>query len=148
MWPSDQEKKEESDPEGEWHSDPEGEFHSDAEGSDGRFNEWLLLQKDSTEATAEHMSVQSANVDEGGDAGDDNGDGATATVEDLVAVYKQSPDAEITSELYESLTHSWHARSDVDPVLGTIGYSKRKSGKAATKLWLKRGKSTRAGSAL
>ncbi len=106
------------------------------------------MQKDSTEAIAEHMSVQSANVDEDGDAGDDNDDGANATVEDLVAVYKQSPDAEITAELYESLSYSWHARSDVDPVLGTIGYAKHKGGKAAAKHWLKRGKSTRGGSAL
>ena len=106
------------------------------------------MQKDSTEANAEHMSVQSANVDEDGDAGDDNGDGATATVEDLVAVYKQSPDAEITAELYESLSYSWQARSDVDPVLGTIRYAKRKGGTAAERQWFKRGKSTRGGSAI
>ncbi len=99
--------------------------------------------------TAEHMSVQSAHADDEGDAdeGDDD-DEANATVEDLVSVYKQSPDAEITAELYESLSHSWHARSDVDPVLGTIGYAKRKGGKAVEKYWRRRGKSTRGGSAM
>ena len=128
---------------------------NDTEGTvDVPFNAWRLLQdqkhaaKDGAEAmdTAEHMSVQSAHADDEGDADDD--DEANATVEDLVSVYKQSPDAEITAELYESLSHSWHARSDVDPVLGTIGYAKRKGGKAAEKHWRRRGKSTRGGSAM
>ena len=130
---------------------------NDTEGTvDVPFNAWRLLQdqkhaaKDGAEAmdTADHISVHSADADEAGNADDDDDDEADATVEDLVTLYKQSPDAEITAELYESLSYSWHARSDVDPVLGTIGYAKHKGGKAAAKHWLKRGKSTRGGSAI
>ena len=129
---------------------------NDTEGTvDVPFNAWRLLQdqkhaaKDGAEAmdTAEHISVHSADVDEAGNADDDD-DEAYATVEDLVTLYKQSPDAEITAELYESLSYSWQARSDVDPVLGTIGYAKRKGGNAAERQWFKRGKSTREGSAI
>ena len=129
---------------------------NDTEGTvDVPFNAWRLLQdqkhaaKDGAEAmdTAEHISVHSADVDEAGNADDDD-DEAYATVEDLVTLYKQSPDAEITAELYESLSYSWQARSDVDPVLGTIGYAKRKGGTAAERQWFKRGKSTRGGSAI
>ena len=131
---------------------------NDTEGTvDVPFNAWRLLQdqkhaaKDGAEAmdTADHISVHSADADEAGNADDDDDDDeADATVEDLVTLYKQSPDAEITAELYESLSYSWQARSDVDPVLGTIGYAKRKGGTAAERHWFKRGKSTRGGSAI
>ena len=106
------------------------------------------MQKDSTKATAEHTAVQSANVDAGDDAVVDSGGAATA--DDLVMAYKQSPepDAEINEELYCALSRSWLNRADVDPILGTIGYDKGKRAKRGAKIWMQRGKSTRAGSAL
>ena len=107
-----------------------------------------MLQKD---AAAEHTAAQSSQ-----DAGDDAvvDSGGAATADDLVMVYKQSPepDAEINEELYSALSRSWLNRADVDPILGTIGRGTRKRAKAGAKsgakVWMQRGKSTRAGSAL
>ena len=103
-----------------------------------------MLQKD---AAAEQTAAQSSQ-----DADDDVVvvSGGAATADELVAVYKQSPepDAEINEELYSALSRSWLNRADVDPILGTIGRDRRKRAKAGAKVWMQRGKSTRAGSAL
>ena len=110
---------------------------------------------DSAEQTAAQSSQDTA-AQSSQDADDDVAivSGGAATADELAAVYKQlpEPDAEIQEELYSALSRSWLIRADVDPVLGTIGRHARTRGKAgakpAAKVWMQRGKSTRAGSAL
>jgi len=155
-----------SDSWGEWHSrtkendtykqddsDPEGSWHSD----DASFNAWLLLQKDAAAEQTAAQSSQDTAAQSSQDADDDDVvivSGGAATADELAAVYSQlpDPDAEIQEELYSALSRSWLSRADVDPVLGTIGRHARTRGKAgakpAAKVWMQRGKSTRAGSAL
>ena len=112
--------------------------------------------KQSSQDTAAQSSQDTA-AHSSHDADDDDiviVSGGTATADELVAVYKQSPDpdAEINEELYSALSRSWLNRADVDPILGTIGRDTRKRGKASAKsdakFWMQRGKSSRAGSAL
>ena len=137
-------KQDDSDPEGSWHSD------------DASFNAWLLLQKDAAAEQTAAQSSQDTAAQSSQDADDDVAivSGGAATADELAAVYKQlpEPDAEIQEELYSALSRSWLSRADVDPVLGTIGrHARTRSGastKPAAKVWMQRGKSSRAGSAL
>ncbi len=112
--------------------------------------------KQSSQDTAAQSSQDTA-AHSSHDADDDDiviVSGGTATADELAEVYNQvpHPDKDIQEELYSALSRSWLSRDDVDPVLGTIGrHARTHSGartKPAAKVWMQRGKSSRAGSAL
>ena len=112
--------------------------------------------KQSSQDTAAQSSQDTA-AQSSHDAGDDDVvivSGGTSTADELAEVYNQAPDPDNESqeELYSALSRSWLSRADVDPVLGTIGrHARTRSGastKPAAKVWMQRGKSSRAGSAL